>query len=280
MGTLRGKVALVTGAGSGIGLATAVCFAQEGAKLVLVGHNEQALRASLPTIAADCVAHVVAAVTQPEDNERTIAVAADRFGGLDIFVANAGVEGAAAAIEDYPLDVFDRVMAVNVRGVFLGLKCAIPMLRKRGGGSVVVASSIGGIKARGQGNSAYIASKHAEIGLMRNAAVECAAHGIRVNCVLPGPTDTRMMHNIEENRSPGAPERARDAILSGMPLRRYGTAEEVANLMLFLASDEASVCTGGVYVADGGCPLSRVLMARFGVPRDAGYQFQPLRRST
>ena len=169
MGKLQGKVALVTGAGSGIGLATAVRVAQEGAKLVLVGHNEQALRASLPTIAADCVAHVVASVTPPEDNERTIAVAADRFGGLDIFVANAGVEGAAAAIEDYPLDVFDRVMAVNVRGVFLGLKCAIPMLRKRGGGSVVVASSIGGIKARGQGNSAYIASKHAEIGLMRSA---------------------------------------------------------------------------------------------------------------
>ncbi len=252
MGKLQGKVALVTGAGSGIGLATAVRFAQEGAKLVLVGRNEQALRAALPTIAADCVAHVVADVTRPEDNERMIAVAADRFGGLDIFVANAGVEGAAAAIEDYPLDVFDRVMAVNVRGVFLGLKYAIPILRKRGGGSIVVTSSIGGIKARGQGNSAYIASKHAEIGLMRTAAVECAAHRIRVNCVLPGPTDTRMMHNIEENRSPGAPERAREAILSGMPLSRYGTPDEVANLMLFLASDEASVCTGGVYVSDGG----------------------------
>src|SRR5260221_9296038 len=143
-------------------------------------------------------------------------------------------------------------MAVNVRGVFLGLKYAIPAIKKRGAGSIVITSSIGGIKARGQGNSAYITSKHAEIGLMRTASVECAPFNIRVNCVLPGPTETRMIRNIEEGRSPGAPEKARATILSGLPLKRYGTPAEVASVMLFLASDESSICTGGVYLADGG----------------------------
>jgi NAD(P)-dependent dehydrogenase (short-subunit alcohol dehydrogenase family) len=153
---------------------------------------------------------------------------------------------------DYPVDAFDQVMAVNVRGVFLGLKYAIPALKKRVGGSIIITSSIGGIKARGQGNSAYIASKHAEIGLMRTAAMECAPFNIRVNAVLPGPTETRMIRNIWEGRSPGAPEKARDAMLAGLPLKRFGTPAEIANLMLFLASDESSICTGGVYLADGG----------------------------
>ena len=138
-----------------------------------------------------------------------------------------------------------------MRGVFLGLKHAIPVMRGNGG-SIVITSSIAGLKARGVGNSAYVASKHAEIGLMRTAAMECAADNIRVNCVLPGPTATQMMRSIEENRSPDAPEKAHAQVVAGMPLGRYGTPEEVANLITFLASDEASICTGGVYTADSG----------------------------
>lgn len=256
MARLDGKVALITGAGSGIGLAAAELFAREGAKIMLVGRNEQALRAAVDRIGADRANAVVADVSRPEDNERMVKAVLDRYGGLDIFLANAGVEGVTATIEDYPLDVFDQVMAINVRGVFLGLKAAIPALRKRGGGSIIVTSSIGGIRGRGQGNSAYIASKHAELGLMRTAALEGAAHGIRVNAVLPGPTETRMMRNIEEGRSPGAPEKARAALLANLPMKRYGTPEEVANVMLFLASDDASLCTGGVYSADGGLSAS------------------------
>jgi NAD(P)-dependent dehydrogenase (short-subunit alcohol dehydrogenase family) len=252
MKRLEDKVVVLTGAGSGIGLAAVKLFAQEGAKLMLAGRNEQALKDAVKLAGAANAQYVVTDVSRPQDNERLIQTAEDEFGGVDVFIANAGVEGTAAAIVDYPLDVFDQVMAVNVRGVFLGLKYAIPAIRKRGGGSIVITSSIGGIKARGQGNSAYITSKHAEIGLMRTASVECAPLNIRVNAVLPGPTETRMIRNIEEDRSPGAPEKAREAILAGLPLKRYGTAKEIANLMLFLVSDEGSICTGCAYMADGG----------------------------
>lgn len=249
---LANKTVVITGAGSGIGLEVVRLFAREGAQLMLAGRNETALKDAVREARETGAEYMVADVSRPADNERLVKMAEDKFGGIDVFVANAGAEGAAAPIVDYPVDVFDQVMAVNVRGVFLGLKYAIPALKKRIGGSIIITSSIGGIKARGQGNSAYIASKHAEVGLMRTAAVECAPFNIRVNCVLPGPTETRMIRNIEESRSPGAPEKAREILLAGLPLKRYGTAAEIANVMLFLASDESSICTGGVYAADGG----------------------------
>lgn len=250
------KVVVLTGAGSGIGLAVVKLFAEEGAQLMLAGRNETALKDAVALAGADRAAYVVTDVSRPEDNQRLIKAAEDRFGGIDVFIANAGVKGATAPLVDYPIEAFDQVMAINVRGVFLGLKYAIPALKKRVGGSIIITSSIAGIKARGQGNSAYVASKHAEIGLMRNAALECAPFNIRVNAVLPGPTDTRMIRNIEEGRSPGAPEKAREVLLAGLPLKRYGTVEEIANLMLFLASAESSICTGGVYTADGGLSAS------------------------
>jgi NAD(P)-dependent dehydrogenase (short-subunit alcohol dehydrogenase family) len=252
LGRLTDKVAIITGGGSGIGRACAELFVREGARVLLSGRREDALRGLASALGERNAGYLAADVSTPEGNQLVFEAAYRLFGGIDIFVANAGVEGTIAPIAAYPLEVFDQVMAVNVRGVFLGLKHAMPALQKRGGGSVVITSSIGGIKARGQGNSAYLASKHAELGLMRSAAVEGAAHNIRVNCVLPGPTETRMMESIEEGRSPGAPGKARATIIAGLPMKRYGTAEEVAALILFLASDEASICTGGVFFADGG----------------------------
>lgn len=252
MGTLEGKVAIITGAGSGIGHACADLFAQQGSRLLLAGRREAPLQELTRALGESIASYVTVDVSEHADNQRMFDEATRRFGGFDIFIANAGLEGASELIEDYPMEVFDEVMAVNVRGVFLGLKYAMPMMRARGGGSIVIVSSIAGIKARNTHNSAYVASKHAQVGLMRTAALEGAPHGIRVNAVIPGPTQTEMVRRIEESRSPGAPERTRAAILAQLPLKRYGTAEEVAQVIAFVASDVASISTGGVFAADGG----------------------------
>lgn len=251
MGRLEGKVALITGAGTGIGLAAARRFVAEGAKVMLAGRRRALLSDLADELGTTNAAYATADVSQEEDNQTIVRLCVEKFGSLDVFLVNAGFEGAAAPLPDYPTDVFDKVMAINVRSVFLGLKHAIPAMRGAGG-SIIITSSIAGLKARGLGNSAYVASKHAEIGMMRTAAMECAGDNIRINCVLPGPTDTQMMRSIEANRSPGTPEKARDEVRAGIPLGRYGTPAEVANLILFLASDESSICTGGVYAADGG----------------------------
>jgi len=178
-------------------------------------------------------------------------------GGVDIYLANAGIEGTLSSIPEYPIDIFDRVMAVNVRGVWLGLKYVIPVMRNRGGGSIVITSSTAGIGGSA-GISAYVTSKHAVIGMMRTAALECAPLGIRVNTVNPAPIETRMMRSLEEMRAAAADDSAvtlehiKRSFEARIPLQRYGNPEEVANMMLFLASDESSFCTGGVYMVDGG----------------------------
>jgi NAD(P)-dependent dehydrogenase (short-subunit alcohol dehydrogenase family) len=251
---LADKVALVTGAGGGIGREVVSLFAMEGAKVVLAGRNDAALRAAATCAGKDAVC-LSADAADVADNERLVRVAQERFGGLDVLVAGAAIEGPVAPLVDYPVESFDEVLAVNVRGVFLALKHVIPVMKKRGGGSIVILSSVGGIKPLGQGLTGYIASKHAVIGLMRTAALECAPFGIRVNCVLPGPTETKMMRRLEEGRSPGAPERAREKTRGNLPFNRYGAPEEVARLILFLASDEASICTGGLYMADGAASI-------------------------
>jgi 3alpha(or 20beta)-hydroxysteroid dehydrogenase len=253
---LTGKVAIITGAGSGIGRACAELFVARGARVLLAGRREAPLAELTRALGDDKAAYLSVDVTKADDNERLFAEAQRRFGGCDIFVASAGAEGVSALIEDYPMDVFDELMAVNVRAVFLGLKCAIPAMRARGGGSIVIVSSIAGVKARNTHNSAYVASKHAEVGLMRTAALEGAPHRIRVNVVLPGPTDTEMVRRIEESRTPGAPERTRAVLLTQLPLKRYGTAEEVAEVIAFVASDAASIVTGAVFAADGGLSAS------------------------
>jgi NAD(P)-dependent dehydrogenase (short-subunit alcohol dehydrogenase family) len=251
MGRLDGKVALITGAGSGIGLAAATRFVKEGAKVMLAGRRRAVLSQLAEELGPTNAAYATADVSKEEDNQTIVRLCVEKFGSLDVFLVNAGFEGAAALIPDYPMDVFDDVMAINVRGVFLGLKYAIPVMRGKGG-SIVITSSIAGIKGRGVENSAYVASKHAEVGMMRTAALENAGDNVRVNCVLPGPTETQMMRSIEANRSAEAPDMIKDMIRAGIPLGRYSTPEEIANLILFLASDESANCTGGVYVSDGG----------------------------
>ena len=257
MARLEGKVALITGATGGIGRAAAQLFADEGARVALVDLDEAALREIADTIGASRASYTAADVTQPEQNQAFVQAAVDRWGGIDVFLANAGIEGSIAPIADYPIDVFDRVMAVNVRGVWLGIKYVTPAMRARGGGSIVITSSTAGIGA-GPDMSAYTTSKHAVIGLMRTAAMEGASAGIRVNTVNPAPIETRMMRSIEEMRVASLDdaditvEQTKRATAARIPLGRYGNPEEVARLMLFLASDDSSFCTGGVYMVDGG----------------------------
>ena len=257
MARLDGKVALITGATGGIGRAAARIFADEGARLALVDLDESALREVVQSIGEDRASYAVADVTSADDTQAYVQAAVDRWGGVDILLANAGIEGEISPIPDYPLEVFDRVMAVNVRGVWLGIKYVVPVMRERGGGSIVITSSTAGIGG-GPDMSAYTTSKHAVIGLMRTAAMEGAASGIRVNTVNPAPIETRMMRSIEEMRvaalddSDITVEQTYRATSARIPLGRYGHPEEVARMMLFLASDDSSFCTGGVYMVDGG----------------------------
>lgn len=249
MTRLSGKVALITGAGGAIGRAAARLFAQEGARLFLVDRDEARLGALAGGLGA--AGTCVADVAQERDAARAVAEAESRFGGLDVALLNAGVAGAVEAIPDYPLAAFDEVMRVNVRGVFLGLKHAIPALKRRGGGSIVITSSFAGVAGVPK-IAAYAASKHAVVGLMRAAALECARHDIRVNTVNPAPVEGAMADALVEGYAQGDAKTARARMEKANPSRRFASPEEVARTMLFLASDESRYCTGGVYMVDGG----------------------------
>ena len=250
MTRLKNKVAVITGGSGAIGLAAGMIFTLEGAKVLLVDLDEEILRQAVEGIGSDAVDYTVADVTRPEQVQQYIDTAIDRFGGIDIFVANAGITGEVMPISELPVDNFDKVMAVNVRGVWLGIKFVIPQMQERGG-SIIITSSVAGLRG-GIGMSAYFASKHAVIGIMRSAAIECGPMGIRVNTVNPGPIETPMVRSLESSYYLRDPERGKKVITSGTALKRYGTPEEVAALMLFLAGDESRYCTGGVYMVDGG----------------------------
>lgn len=251
MQRLHNKVAVITGGTGGIGLASAKLFAAEGAQVVLVDLDQAALDRAVADIGAERAMGVAADVTDPAQVEGYVKATLAKHGRLDVFFNNAGIEGAVGPITDYPLEMFDKVMAVNVRGVFLGLKYAIPAMAKSGGGSIVITSSLGGLRGVPK-IGAYIASKHAVVGLMKSAALECAALKIRVNTINPSPIATRMIESLEAGYAPGATELVRKKMEAGVPLRRYGQPEEVAHLALFLASDESAYITGNSYPIDGG----------------------------
>lgn len=255
MQRLKNKVAVITGGTGGIGLASAKLFAAEGAQVVLVDLDQAALDRAVATIGAERAMGVAADVTDPAQVEGYIQATLAKHGRLDVFFNNAGIEGAVGPITDYPVEVFDKVMAVNVRGVFLGLKYAIPAMAKSGGGSIVITSSLGGLRGVPK-LGAYIASKHAVVGLMKSAALECAALKIRVNTINPSPIATRMIESLEAGYAPGATDIVRKKMEAAVPLRRYGQPEEVAHLALFLASDEAAYITGNSYPIDGGMSAS------------------------
>lgn len=251
MNRLAGKVAVITGGAGDIGRATARLFVEQGACVVLVDRDEASLQRTLDQLRSEAASYVVADVCDEAQVRGYVEATLQRHGRIDTLFCNAGIEGVAAPVTDYPVDLFQRVLAVNVLGVMLGLKHGLPVMRKQGCGSVIITSSIAGMRAVPL-FSAYCASKHAVVGLMRSAALETAGTGIRVNTVHPSPIAGRMFSAIEEGIAPGAAAAVRAQTEALIPAGRYGQPEEVAQLALFLASDDSRFCTGGTYSVDGG----------------------------
>jgi NAD(P)-dependent dehydrogenase (short-subunit alcohol dehydrogenase family) len=248
-----GKVAVITGAGNGIGRQTALSFAARGAKVLAVDRDASGAEATALTIkqqGGEARAHV-ADVTKSAQVSGYVDAALATYGRIDCFFNNAGIEGSLAPIAETDEATFDAVIEVNVKGVFLGLRHVLPVMLKQGAGAVVNTASVAGLVGT-PGMAPYVASKHAVIGLTRTAAGEVARSGVRVNAVCPGPIDTRMIHSLEAQLNPADPSAAARRYQAALPLGRYGTPEEVANVVLFLCSDLAGNINGAHFVADGG----------------------------
>ncbi len=252
MTTDERQVALISGAGRGIGLAIAARLAADGVQIVMLDMPDVAPDACLAAVAAAggaCLA-IAGDVTLASDWRRAVAAALEHFGRLDIVVNNAGISGAVASVLEYPEQTFDRVMAVNVRGVFLGIKYGGAAMGERGGAIVNIASVSGLSGSRSI--AAYTASKHAVIGLTKVAALDLAPRKIRVNAVCPAPTATQMVADLETTLAPSNPEAVRQRLWDSIPLGRYGEPGEIAEAVAFLAGPRAAFITGAALTVDGG----------------------------
>jgi NAD(P)-dependent dehydrogenase (short-subunit alcohol dehydrogenase family) len=248
MGKLDGKTAIVTGGASGIGKATVKLFADEGASVVVADWDEAQGNAVADEIAASGgkATFKKVDVSSPSDVEAMIATAVDTYGTLDVLFNNAGVEGEQAPTADCTLENWDRVIGINLKGVFLGMKYGIPAMLKSGGGSVINTASVAGLVGFAA-SPAYCASKGGIIQLTKTAALEYATQGVRVNVICPGVIDTPMVE-----RATSTSDAVREAIQSMEPVGRFGTADEIARMALFLASDDSGFCTGAPFIVDGG----------------------------
>ncbi|MES2625184.1 MAG: SDR family oxidoreductase [Pseudomonadota bacterium] len=251
MKKMQDKTAIITGAASGIGSAAAKLFAAEGCRLLLVDKDEAQLKTFAASFDADQVLYFVADLRDSRQIAAYSRHALATFGYIDAALFNAGICGANMPMEEYPEELFDEVLAVNLKAIWLGMRAVIPAMKTRRSGSIVLTSSIQGLSALA-GTTAYTASKHALVGMMKGAALELAPHNVRVNTIHPGYVATPMMANIHNMVMPDAPEQMQAAIAKSIPMQRYAIPEEIARLMLFLASDDASYSTGSCFSADGG----------------------------
>ena len=245
MESLENKVAIVTGSGSGIGKAICLLYAKEGAKIAVSDISEKAGNETVSEIkdAGGKAIFVKADSSKPEDNKNLVEQTLKEFGGLQVAVNNAGIGGPIGPVGEYPIDGWDKVIAINLSGVFYGMRYQIPAMLKSGGGSIVNMASILG-KVGTKGSAAYVAAKHGVIGLTESAALEYADQKIRINAVGPGYIKTPLLESLDEATM--------KALVGLHPMGRLGEANEVAELVLWLNSDKASFVTGSYYNVDGG----------------------------
>ena len=255
MARFDGKTVIITGAGSGLGQATAVRLAQEGANLVLVDMSEEGLAQTKQQVAdaggTGGVEVVTANVTKSADVQKYVDAAVEAFGSIDGFFNNAGIEGKQNLTEDFGDEEFAKVVAVNLTGVFAGMAAVLKQMRKQGSGSIVNTASVGGI--RGVGNqSGYAASKHGVVGLTRNSAREYGEHGISINAIAPGAILTAMVEGSLRQLGGENWEEVGKEFVSVNPMKRFGQPAEVAALVAFLLSDDSKFINGTVIPIDGG----------------------------
>ena len=246
---MQGKICVISGGAGSIGMATAKLLLHEGAKVMLLDLNEAALNQAVAAIGGDCLASSTADVTRSDQVRNCIEATVSKWGKIDVLLSNAGNFGVAAPVSEYPEDIFDAVIAVHVKGAFLTAKHALPHMND--GGSIIITSSIVGVKGD-LGVCAYVTAKHAQVGLMRVLAREAAGRNIRVNTIHPGPVDNEFQSDVERKLSPILGHDATAFFNDVIPLRRHARAEEVANSVLFLASDASSFTTGSLLMVDGG----------------------------
>lgn len=245
MEILKNKVALVTGAGSGIGRAISILYASEGARVLVSDVDEKGGNETVAEITAQGgeAFFVGADTSKPDDNKNAVEQAMKKFGALHIAVNNAGIGGALALAGEYPVEGWDKVIAINLSGVFYGLRYQIPAIISSGGGSIVNMASILG-QAGTRNSPAYVAAKHGVVGLTKAAALDHAHQNIRINSIGPGYIKTPLLDSLDEATT--------KALVALHPIGRLGTSEEIAELALWLNSDKASFVTGAYYNADGG----------------------------
>lgn len=251
-GKLEGKVAVITGGAGALGSNVAELLLREGAKVAVVDINEKALAALTRRLSE--IGDIISLTSNLSDEEEVsgfVAAVMQKWGRIDVFLNNAGIIGKVAPLIEQTMEDFEAMFNINVKGVFLGLKHVLPIMAAQKSGSIINTSSVSGLMGS-SGNSLYSASKHAVVGLTKTAALEAARDSVRVNSIHPAPLDSEMMKKIEETLNQDDPSAVRTTISSRIPLGRYGSMEEVAKLVLFLASDDSKFITGSQYRIDGG----------------------------